>query len=113
LIAVARAVEHIVQAGGCPDPAAVISRLDDPELPRLVSRLANGGPSLSPEQAAEQARALCQKIRRWQHRQRNRELTSRIAEAQGRGDHELVSKLQDQRRREIDSVSSFDTRRKD
>jgi DNA primase len=113
LRAVAQAVEHIVDAGGEPDPAAVISRLDDPDLPRLVSRLTQDGLSLSPEQAAAQAEALCVKIRSWQLRQRRRELTSQIAEAQSRGDHELVGKLQDQRRREIDSVSSLESSRKD
>lgn len=91
----------------------MISRLDDPDLPRLVSRLTQDGLSLSPDQAAAQAEALCVKIRSWQLRQRRRELTSQIAEAQSRGDHELVGKLQDQRQREIDTVSSLETSRKD
>ncbi|MBU4277095.1 MAG: DNA primase [Proteobacteria bacterium] len=113
LVAVAQAVEHIVEQGGVPDASAVISRLDDPELHRLVSRLAQDGPILTPEQAAGEAQALCAKIRRWQMRQRNRELTSQIVEAQSRGDSEQVTRLQDQRRREIDSVSSFESSRKD
>ncbi|MCB2193249.1 MAG: DNA primase [Deltaproteobacteria bacterium] len=113
LMAVAQAIEHIVGQGADPGASAVISRLDDPDLHRLVSLLAQDGPSLTPEQAEGQAKALCIKIRRWQMRQRNRELTSQIAEAQSRGDMDMVAKLQDQRRREIESVSSFESSRKD
>ncbi|MCF8098201.1 MAG: DNA primase [Desulfarculaceae bacterium] len=113
LAAGAQALVDIVDQGGIPEPSAVISRLDDPDLHRLVSLLAEGGPNLTPEQAAVEAQALCSKIRRWQLRQRKRELTSQIVEAQSRGDSELVTKLQDQRRREIDSVSSFESSRKD
>ncbi|MBU2518639.1 MAG: DNA primase [Proteobacteria bacterium] len=113
LIAVARAVEDITGQGVTPEPAAVISHLDDPEHHRLVSRLTQDGLNLSPEQAAGEARNLCQKIRRWQSRQRGRELTSQIVEAQSRGDAEQVTRLQDQRRQEIDSVSSSESSRKD
>lgn len=113
LLAVARVVEQILEQGGSPEPAAVISRLEGPELPRLVSLLAQDGPSLAPEQAEGEARALCEKIRRWQSRQRGRELTSQIAEAQSRGDSERVTRLQDQRRQERDSFSSCEPSRKD
>ena len=78
-----------------------------------MSRLTQDGPSLVSEQAAGQAQALCLKIRRWQSRQRGRELAGQIAQAQSQGDNESVARLQDQRRREIDLVSSSEPSRKD
>ena len=113
LASVAQAVEHIVAQGGSPDPSAVISRLEEPQLHSLVNLLADKSPSLTPEQAAKEAEVLCRITKLRLPGRRNRELTRQIAEAQSRDDHELVRKLQDQRRREMVSVSSFESSRKD
>ncbi|MCF8118167.1 MAG: hypothetical protein K9K33_17330, partial [Desulfarculaceae bacterium] len=102
----------IVDDGGRPEAAAVISRLEDPEHHRLLSRLSQDGLSLDPERAAQQARALAAKVRQVQNRDQGRELTRQIAEAQRLGDHEQVAKLQAQHRKMID-ISSPEPSRKD
>jgi len=110
--AVGAVIQAIVDEGGRPEAAAVISRLEDPEHHRLLSRLSQNGPSLAPELAAEQARALAAKVQLWHTRQRSRELAAQIAEAQRRGDHQRVKELQTQRREIID-ISSPEPSRKD
>ncbi len=111
--AVGAAIKAIVDDGGRPEAAAVISRLEDPEHHRLLSRLSQNGPSLEPEQAAAQAEALAGKVVRWQSRQHSRELAARIAEAQRLGDHERVKELQAQRKQAMIDISSSDPSRKD
>ncbi|MCB2225104.1 MAG: DNA primase [Desulfarculaceae bacterium] len=112
LAAVAGAIRDILADGGRPEAAAVISRLEEPGLHRLLSRLSQDGLSLSPEQAAVQAQALAGKVKLQRNRQRGRELTVQIAEAQRVGDYELVQRLQAQRQ-EIFDISSPEPFRKD
>jgi len=97
---VGQAIKEMVDEGLEVSPAAVMDRLEDPRLHELVARIVQATPTLAPEDAARLASGIIEQLNRRRLLKMRKKLNRQIAEAEQRGDYELVARLQ-QRRREL------------
>ncbi|MEW5911864.1 MAG: DNA primase [Thermodesulfobacteriota bacterium] len=98
LAAVGRAICAQLEAGGQPDPAGVMNHLEDPELHKVVSRLAEAAPAWPADQAAGHARDLAAQHRRRLLGQQLKEISRELDQADQAGDADQRAVLQARRR---------------